>query len=146
MKLISIKKAKEIWEESDGNPGESLWVLSGEYGSDEEESEEFGEPLLTTIDPEDGFPEDEKLFFVPIDIKPDSDYLETHYVISAYIDKYQDLIQSLIDIQFDCGMGGLWMEAERLTNEFQSLHKNTIWGEELDWHDTLETFLNEKLK
>lgn len=75
-----------------------------------------------------------------------SDYLETHYVISAYIDKYQDLIQSLIDIQFDCGMGGLWMEAERLTNEFQSLYDGTAWGEELDWHDTLDQFLNEKLK
>jgi hypothetical protein len=66
MKLISIKKAKEIWEANDGDPGEALWVLSGEYGTDEDEPEEFGEPLFTTIDPVDGFPEDETLFFVPI--------------------------------------------------------------------------------
>lgn len=79
-------------------------------------------------------------------VKIDSDYLETHYVISAYIDKYQDLIQSLIDIQNNYGMGGLWEKAESLTNEFQSLYDGTAWGEELDWHDTLETFLNEKLK
>ncbi len=59
MKLISIKKAKQIWDESNGNPGEALWVLSGEYNEDDE-------PLLTTICPEDGFPEDMFLFFVPI--------------------------------------------------------------------------------
>jgi len=77
---------------------------------------------------------------------PSPDYLETHYVISAYIDKYQDDIKSLIDIQSDCGMGGLWMEAESLTNEFQSRYDGTNWGEELDWHDTLDQFLTEKLQ
>jgi len=82
----------------------------------------------------------------PVKIERDSDYLETHYIISAFIDKYQDEIQSLIDIQNDCGMGGLWMEAESLTNEFQSKYNETAWGEELDWHDTLDQFLTEKLQ
>jgi hypothetical protein len=140
MKLISIKKAKEIWEANDGNPGEALWVLSGEYNEDDE-------PLLTTIDPEDGFPEDEKLFFEPMEIMGiNPDYLETHYVVSVFIDKNQDEIQSLLDIQFYSGTVCLWDKAESLTNEFQSKYDGTAWGEELDWHDTLDQFLIEKIK
>lgn len=56
MKLISIKKAKEIWVENNGDTGDALWVLSGERNDD-------GEPLFTTIPLEDSFPEDETLFF-----------------------------------------------------------------------------------
>ena len=137
MKLISIKKAKEIWDANDGNPGESLWVLSG-YNEDDE-------PLLTTIEPEDGFPEDVFLFFVPIEIKPSTDYLETFYEVVAHFYSDQEN-EFLLNIENEKGRGGMWELAEDLTNEFQSRYDGTNWGEELDWHDTLEKFLTEKLQ
>jgi hypothetical protein len=138
MKLISIKRAKGIWEANDGNPGEALWVLSGEYNEEDE-------PLLTTIDPEDGFPEDVFLFFVSEEIKPNTDYLETFYEVVACFYSYQEN-EFLLNIENTKGRGGMWELAESLTDEFQELHKDTNWGEELDWHDTLDQFLTEKLQ
>jgi len=88
----------------------------------------------------------DKAMEVDTSFHPCPDYLETHYVISVFIDKHQDEIQSLLDVQFDSGTGGLWDKAESLTNEFQSKYDGTAWGEELDWHDTLDEFLKEKLQ
>jgi len=138
MKLISIKRAKEIWEANDGNPGEALWVLSGEYNEEDE-------PLLTTINPEDGFPEDMFLFFVAEEIERNPDYLETFYEVVAYF--YSDPNNECLElVEHEKGRGGMWELAESLTDEFQELHKDTNWGEELDWHDTLDQFLTEKLQ
>ena len=136
MKLISIKKAKEIWDNSNGNPGEALFVLSGEYNEDDE-------PLLTTICPEDGFPEDMFIFFVKA--KPSTDYLETFYEVVArfYSDQENEF---LLNVENTKGRGDMWELAEQLTDEFHAKYEDMLWGEELDWHDTLDQFLNEKLK
>lgn len=138
MKLISRKKAEGIWEELDGEPGDALWVLSGEYNEDDE-------PLLTTIDPEDGFPEDVFLFFEPNESKPNADYLETFYEVVAYFYSSPDN-ECLELVEQEKGRGGMWELAESFTDEFQTKYKDTTWGEELEWHDTLELFLNEKLQ
>jgi len=77
MRLISIKRAKEIWEANDGNPGEGLWKLSGEYNKD-------GDPLLTTIDPLDGL-DDMGIYFEPIVIN------HTYYLFGT--EACQELMQ-----------------------------------------------------
>jgi len=138
MKLISIKKAKEIWKDFDGETGDSLWVLSGEYNEDDE-------PLITTINPEDGFPEDVFLFFVPEETKPSNDYLETFYEVVAYFYSYQEN-EFLLNIENEKGRGGMWILAEELTDEFHAKYEDILWGNELDWHDTLDQFLTEKLQ
>lgn len=54
MKAISKNSARVIFNFLNGNLGDGLWVFSGEY---EKDGEDYGEPLFTTIDTEDGFPE-----------------------------------------------------------------------------------------
>ena len=75
----------------------------------------------------------------------DSDYLETHYLISVFLDANEFDNRTLCDIREEYGTGGLWEKAESLTDEFHLKYNDTIWGEELDYHDTLEEFLKEKL-
>lgn len=78
--------------------------------------------------------------------KPDSCYLETHYVISSFIDRNEDSIESLEKINNELGRGGLWDLAQQLTTEFETTYDGVEWGLELDWNDTLEEFLNKKIK
>lgn len=78
--------------------------------------------------------------------RPSSDYLETHYVISTFIERNQDTVESLEKINNELGRGGLWDLAQQLTTEFETTYEGVEWGLELDWHDTLEEFLNKKIK
>lgn len=73
-----------------------------------------------------------------------SDYLETHYEVSVWVENNEDDADIVIDAVSENGMGGKWVLAQILTDEFQSKYKDTIWGEELDWLDTLYSFLNSK--
>lgn len=43
------------------------------------------------------------------------------------------------------GTDGMYDKAEELTDEFEKEYKGAIWGEKLDYYDTLENFLNLKL-
>jgi hypothetical protein len=53
--------------------------------------------------------------------------------------------ETLMEIENTQGRGGMWELAETLTNEFQKIYQNITWGDVLDWMDTLEKFLNERL-
>jgi hypothetical protein len=44
------------------------------------------------------------------------------------------------------GLGGLYELAEELTDEFELKYKGVEWGLELEYFDTIDAFLNEKLK
>ena len=74
----------------------------------------------------------------------DEELLETHYEIVAAFYTHQES-PKLIDIEENKGRGGMYMYAQELTEEFHEKYKDTLWGEELDWHDTLDEFLKEKL-
>lgn len=71
--------------------------------------------------------------------------LETHYEIVAWFYNDQEN-EKLLEIENTKGRGGMWMFAKELAEEFETVYSETIWGENLDWHDTLDEFLKEKLK
>jgi len=86
-----------------------------------------------------------------------SDYLETYFEVVRVIlgniesdswfkdekDIDNDSISYTIEIQK--GMGGLWELAESVTDLFFETYPNVNWGEELEYFDTLEEFLKDKV-
>lgn len=79
-----------------------------------------------------------------------NDWAETHHAIVEEItiiqnseDRESDAISNARDSN---GTGGVWELGINLTNEFQKIHKDTKWGDLVDYYDTLEEFLNKKLK
>ena len=79
-------------------------------------------------------------------MKVNSNYLEMHYVISSWMDRNEDTIPYLTKVQYEQGTGAMWDFAQQLTTEFETTYEGVEWGLELDWHDTLEEFLNKKIK
>lgn len=79
------------------------------------------------------------------------DWAETHYMVSTALEVYinspafDEDANLLVDKRFrEEGQGGLWLLSIELTNEFQTLHSDIIWGEELDFDENLTTFLTNK--
>lgn len=73
------------------------------------------------------------------------DWAETHHVIVEAIveaGEESNVINITREIQ---GMGGIWFLGIELTNKFQDLHKDTIWGEDVDWFDTINEFIDKEL-
>ena len=72
--------------------------------------------------------------------KPSTCYLETYFEVVAEMEKRSDTLYELLP-----GTGGKWEFAEKLTDLFESTHKDNDWIED-DYFDTLELFLHEQLK
>jgi hypothetical protein len=72
-----------------------------------------------------------------------SDYLETHYEIAIAIEEQSDKHPNLIPYIESEGTGFKWSYAQALTEEFQELHKDTIWGdfEHTYWIEAIEEFI-----
>jgi hypothetical protein len=72
---------------------------------------------------------------------------ETHFEIVEFIttqrqsDKLSGKIKEIHELQ---GTGGFYELAEDWTNEFELKYKDVMWGEELEFFETMEEFLNEK--
>ena len=80
----------------------------------------------------------------------DEDYLETHYQMVEAItlkmeEKNPHPENFIVKRSEEQGMGGLWMLAKELTDEFQEKHEGRLW-EDGDYFDEIESFLNEKNK
>jgi len=78
------------------------------------------------------------------------DLLETHFEIATRLDYMASLSEEeqpkkFAEMYLNYGRGGLYMEAQKLSLKFQEIYKHTLWGEELDWIDTIETFLDKNL-
>lgn len=79
-----------------------------------------------------------------------TEYLEIHYDIveefcnmEARTNLGED---NLIGrISFEHGRGGLYELAKDLTDKFTEKYKDVIWGEELEYQDTMVEFLKENL-
>lgn len=75
-------------------------------------------------------------------------YLETHFeIVQAITLEYMNpeprgRVQEEHD---ERGHGGLYMLAEELTDKFEQQYRNVQWGEDLDWFDTLEVFIENEL-
>ncbi len=73
-------------------------------------------------------------------------YLETHFEIVQFITRKENESSDNIvkRTASDSGTGGLYELAKKWTDEFEAKYKDTLWGEELDFFDTIEEFLEGK--
>lgn len=74
-------------------------------------------------------------------------YLETHFEVVSQIVLWEEISAegNLIKIaRQKKGQGGVYELAKEWTDEFETKYKDIIWGEDLDYFDTIEEFLNEK--
>jgi len=76
------------------------------------------------------------------------DYLETHFEIASYIDRKSNAIEdnNIAKIRYTGGQGALHILAKDWTDEFQEKYKDVVWGEELEYFDELDEFLNDKIE
>lgn len=73
------------------------------------------------------------------------DWMVTNLEIVSFINDTVEKEGSMAcKVQDNEGRGGLYLLAERLTNEFESKYKGVVWGEELEYFDTLGEFLYKK--
>ena len=73
------------------------------------------------------------------------DYLEVHFDIVRHITETEDTDGTPAnEVSETQGFGGLYQLAKEWTDEFQSKYKDTIWGQELAYSETLEEFLTSK--
>lgn len=80
---------------------------------------------------------------LPIELES---WAETHHeiVVAIHESNNSETPSKLVEARQESqGTGGLYMLAIELTNSFESKYKDVSWGDELDWHDTLEEFINE---
>lgn len=77
------------------------------------------------------------------------DWHETHFEVVKAITAISESLEphgAVEKRQDEQGFGGLYLLAAELTNEFDNQYKGTVWGEELEYFETIEKFLDEKLK
>ena len=72
-------------------------------------------------------------------------WAETHHQIVEAITEAKDESHVINIIREMEGIGGVWMLGIELTDKFEALHKDTVWGEDIDWLDTIEEFINQEL-
>lgn len=71
---------------------------------------------------------------------------ETHFEVVEHIsaclraDKGNTIAEKT---QAEGGHGALYELAEKLTNEFENKYKGTAWGQDIEFFDTIEAFLEE---
>ncbi len=70
-------------------------------------------------------------------------YLESHYEITAAIERAEDRALEE-DINLFDGMGEKWMSAKRWTTEFELLNQSRDWDGE--WLDEIDGFMSDKIK
>lgn len=75
-------------------------------------------------------------------------FLETYYnaVIALTEKSYDEHCSDKVrDIYHDTGIGGMYDLAKDLTVKFEKEYKDVIWGEDLDFYDTFEKFIEREL-
>ena len=74
---------------------------------------------------------------------------EVHYEIASAINdeaKQTEIKSKLIESILDNdGLGGLYELAKKLSFEFEDTYKGTIWGEDLNFFETINTFIQHEL-
>jgi hypothetical protein len=71
-------------------------------------------------------------------------YLESHYEITAAIERAEDKALMEEDINLFDGMGSKWQAAQEFTTEFERTNQARQWDGE--WHDELEQYMANKIK
>ena len=78
------------------------------------------------------------------------DWHETHFeIVSAINDQLNGNGNFEFGVAYTVacqnGRGGLYELAKDLTDKFEELYSETIWGEDLYWSDTIEEFVKKEL-
>jgi hypothetical protein len=78
-------------------------------------------------------------------------WYETFFDITQAITMYmndesydQDQKGLIEDRQREQGIGGMYELTRELTDEFELKSQGVVWGEEAEYFDTIEEFINEK--
>ena len=79
-------------------------------------------------------------------------WYETFYEVTAFIEQrlqyYMDNLDGINEIIYlredEQGTGGIYELAKEWTDEFEKVHKDTSWGDEDVFSDTIEEWLTEK--
>ncbi len=80
---------------------------------------------------------------MPIDLE---EYLEIHYDIVQEITIAESGSDNLvIQTAEEKGQGGLYELAKELTDKFVGQYKDVVWGEEIEYQDTMEEFIKKEL-
>jgi hypothetical protein len=77
-------------------------------------------------------------------------WMETHYEVVQAItlklsDEDMEEDSALYELLEEEGTAGMYMLSEELTDAFEEEYEGAEWGEKLDYYDTLENFLDQKL-
>lgn len=76
-------------------------------------------------------------------------WAETHHHIVAEITLKRhnnEPSKTLEAAQNNEGIAGIWVLGRNLTNAFEFLYQDIIWGEDIEWMDTIEKFTEKYLK
>ena len=66
--------------------------------------------------------------------------IETSFPVHEYNEN-----NIVIKTRSEQGTGGIYELAETLTDKFEMKYQGVVWGEELEFFDTLESFIEEEL-
>lgn len=75
-------------------------------------------------------------------------WYEVHHEIVAEISKQNssdEPCKVVLDRVSDQGIGGLYELGKELTFKFENQYKGIIWGEELDFFETIELFIKKEI-
>jgi hypothetical protein len=77
-------------------------------------------------------------------------WMETHYEVVQAItlklaDEDMEEDSALYERLEEEGTGGMYTLSEELTDAFEEEYEGAEWGEKLDYFDTIENFLDQKL-
>lgn len=76
-------------------------------------------------------------------------YLETHFEITTRIAEHLihwNQLSPVVTLYQIHGRAKMYKLAKELTDKFEKLYEGVVWGEDLDWIDTIEEFLEKELK
>ena len=77
---------------------------------------------------------------------------ETHFEVVMFINSRDEYYYDGCDKEVvyirrqEQGQGGIYELASEWTDEFEEQYKDIVWGEDLDWFDTIEDWLIAKNK
>jgi hypothetical protein len=83
-------------------------------------------------------------------VKDLEDYLEIHYNTVEFITEHlRDWRgnynwSTILKIHEKQGSGGMYLLAKQWADEFQEIYKDVLWGEDLEYYDTIDEFLRDK--
>ena len=77
------------------------------------------------------------------------EYLETYFEVATYIDRQANMDGEdchISKIAYTGGQGALYDLAKEWTDIFMRDYEGVNWGEDLEYYEVMETFLNDKNK